>query len=233
MRVERLLRATRVAGLAVIVPGLVGAQLAHSVVVTPYAGLYAPSTELGAISASAAGTSASLKFKHQTAAAFGANVSYWLTERFAIEGGAAYVGSDLKGWGTFSEPGSFTSGSETQDAHLFLGSAKMMVQLLPAESQFNLRFGVGPAIIARGGTAYKEEDGAKMTGLTNYGGVMSLCSRFSLTRTVALRLRAEDYIYQSKIGFRDAFDPSNNFDLDKKMQHDFVLSAGLQLFMNR
>jgi hypothetical protein len=233
MRVERLLHATRVAGLAIIVPGIVGAQIAGSVIVTPYAGLYVPSTEVGAVSASAAGTSVNMKLKHNTGAALGANVSYWFNERFAIEGGAAYVGSDLKGSAIISEPGSFTSGSETEDAHIWLGSAKLMVQLLPPESQFNLRFGVGPAVISRGGSAYNTEDGLSLTGLTNYGGAMSLCSRLSLTRTIGLRLRAEDYMYQSKIGFKDAFDPSDNFEFKKKLQNDFVFSAGLQVFLGR
>lgn len=233
MRIIKLLQVTRVAGLAIIVPGLAAAQLAGSVVVTPYVGLYTPSTNLGDISASAGGNAASLKFKHQTAAAFGANVSYWFNERFALEGGAAYVASDLKGTAALNELGSLTAGSETQNAHLWLGSAKVMVQLLPAASDFNLRFGIGPAIISRGGTAYKEDAGVKLTGLTDYGAAMSLCSRLPLTRSVAIRLRAEDYMYQSKIGWRDATDPTANFDLGAKMQHDFVFSAGLQLFMNR
>lgn len=230
---NKLLRVTRVAGLAIIIPGFAAAQLAGSVVVTPYVGVFSPSSNIGAISASYAGTTANLKFKQQTAAAFGANVSYWLNDRFALEGGAAFVGSDLKATGTMSGQSRFTGESDAKNAHLWLGSAKVMVQLLPAESDFNLRFGIGPAIISRGGSAYEEYNGIKVTGLTDYGAAMSLCSRLPITRAVAIRLRAEDYMYQAKLRASNVADPTANFDLGAKVQHDFIFSAGLQLFMNR
>jgi hypothetical protein len=49
---------------------------------------------------------------------------------------------------------------------------------------------------------------------------------------VALRLRGENYMYYSKMGWKSNIDPTREFSFDSRMQHDFVLSAGLQLFLN-
>jgi hypothetical protein len=231
MGTPKLLRLAKVAGVIAILPGLAGAQMTGSVIVTPYVGLYTPATDLGAIRVSGGGTSVNLSLKHKTAAAFGANVSYWFNERFALEGGGVFAGSDIKGSGSINELGTVTSGSETETAHVWLASAKAMVQLLPSESDYNLRFGIGPAIISRGGRAYNSDASGKFTGLTDVGAAMSLCSRYAFTRNVAMRLRVEDYMYQSKIGWK-ATDPTESFSFDSKLQNDFVFSVGLQLFMN-
>jgi hypothetical protein len=88
---------------------------------------------------------------------------------------------------------------------------------------------VGPAIINRGGTAYKDDEEGKFSGLTNVGGAASLCTRIPITGRVALRLRAEDYVYQSRLKFRDAADPTGSPSFDKKLQNDLIFSAGLQI----
>ena len=92
--------------------------------------------------------------------------------------------------------------------------------------------GIGPALITRSGTAFSSSAG-KLTGLTDVGAAMSLCTRLSLTEKLGIRLRAEDYIYRSRLGFESAVNAANNYQFEAKTQNDFVFSAGLQFFTNR
>jgi hypothetical protein len=73
----------------------------------------------------------------------------------------------------------------------------------------------------------------KITGLTDVGGAISLCTRIPITRLVALRLRGENFMYSSKLGFEDPADRSNNFEFDSKFQNDLLFSAGLQFTFGR
>lgn len=225
----------RLAGLAMaiaVIPAITSAQLGGGLIVTPYVGLYAPANDVAKIDIGSSQLSARMSAKHQSAAAFGATASYWITDRFGMEFGGAYTGSGLHSSGTISETTDITSGSGTEHAHVWLGSAKMMMQLLPQTSDFNMRLGFGPAIISRGGSAYAADADGKVTGLTDLGAAISLCTRFNLTEKLGLRLRLEDYLYQSKLGWR-ATNPAESFTFDPKMQHDFVVSGGLQFFLNR
>lgn len=231
MRAHPFFRLASLAGAIAVVPSLASAQLAGGVVVTPYIGAYTPTNDIVKFGTTAGGISLNASAKHQTAAAFGANLSYWFNDRFAIEGGGAYAASHLRASALISEPG-VPSSPETEYAHVWLGTAKVMMQLLPAESGFNLRFGVGPAIISRGGTAYKDTEG-KVTGLTDFGAAFSLCSRIPVMSNVAVRLRAEDYMYNAKLGWESSVDPAQNMTFNSRLQNDFVFSAGLQLFLNR
>jgi outer membrane protein W len=207
------------------------AQLGGKFVVTPYVGAYLPSADIIKVNLAGGGSAVDASAKHQSAAAFGANASYWLNDRFAIEGGFLYAGSDLKGTLALNESGTLSAGTLTDHANVWLGSTKLMVQLLPSESNFNLRFGIGPAIINRSGTAYKSNDGSKITGLTNFGAAMSLCSRFGITPNLGLRLRLENYMYKAKLGYEEVGTPGYTFDA--RMQNDLVLSAGLQFLLNK
>ena len=221
MSTVRMLALASVVAAAAASPA--GAQLAGKFVVTPYVGAYMPSTDLAHFTGVADGFAA----KQNSAAAFGANASYWVNDRMAIEGGLLYSGSHLK-HPFFGETGAPTL--VTEHANLWLGSAKLMVQVLPAESDFNLRFGVGPALISRSGSAYNDAEG-KVTGLTDLGAAMSLCSRMGLTSNTALRLRVEDYLYRAKLGFESSLNPSDNLSLGARTQNDFVVSLGLQIFL--
>jgi hypothetical protein len=233
MRSHPFFRLASLAGALGIVPSLASAQLAGAVVVTPYIGAYTPTNQIAATSLTPLGTSLNVDAKHRTAAAFGANVSYWINDRFAIEGGGIYTASDLRSQPALNAPGVAMSTTRVDKAHLWLGSAKLMMQLLPPESDINLRFGIGPAIIARGGSAYKGDAEGTITGLTDFGAAVSLCTRISFTPVVGVRLRAEDYMYYSGMGWRSATNPAQNFAFESRMQHDFIFSAGLQLFLNR
>ena len=202
---------------------------AGSLVITPYVGVYATATDVMKEGATTAGLSVAANAKHQTAAAYGLNASYWLTERVGVELGGAYSSSQLEG--TMTATG-FSPISMTDHANIWLGSAKMMFQLLPADSRANLRLGVGPAIISRAGAAYAGDESGKVTGLTDLGGAVSLCTRIPITRDFGIRLRGEDYIYQAKIGWSGA-NASERFAFNSRMQHDFVFSAGFQLNLSR
>jgi len=223
MRTVRLARlATAVAALS-LAPSLAPAQLAGKLVFTPYVGAYAPTTDLVRDTYVDQGTTVALNVKHQTAFASGLNASYWMTDRVAIEAGGLYSSSDMK---------QVSPEALSKHANIFAGSMKVMMQLLPPESGFNVRFGIGPAFITRGGSAYKSEIDGKITGLTDVGAAASLCTRLALTNTVGLRLRAEDYIYRAKMGFESSVLASDSRQFASRTQHDVVLSAGLQFFLN-
>lgn len=233
MRRAQLYGVASLAGAIVIGPTRASAQLSGAVVVTPYVGLYTPTNDVARLGLVTGGTSASVIARHQSAAAYGANLSYWLNDRFGIEGGAVYSGSHVRSSGRVADPTGVNFFDPTSEqAHVWLGSAKLMMQLMPAESDFNLRFGFGPAVITHGGSAYASDATGKFTGLTDVGAAMSLCSRIPLMSNVAIRLRAEDYVYESKITFK-GIDPADELNFKQRTQHDFIFSAGLQLFLNR
>lgn len=232
MNILRTVALGSVVAITTIVPAGARAQLGGALVFTPYVGVYAPSNDIGRMLVTAPGGSAEAWARHQSAAAFGANASYWMTDHMAIEGGLVYSSSDLKGTVLTNLNGTTASESPADHANVWLGSAKFMVQLLPPESDFNLRFGIGPAIITRNGTAYKDSEGT-VTGLTDVGAAMSLCTRIAVTPKIGLRIRAEDFMYQAKLGFENHVNPSDSFAFGARTQHDFVFSAGLQLFLNR
>lgn len=241
MRMHLWLREISLAGVMVVVPSVASvasAQLAGGVVVTPYVGAYMPTDHVARTGVAPGGVKFSVDAKHQIAAVYGGNVSYWLNDHFAIEAGGAYTSSGLRSLAFVDQPGVVTTAPHTENAHVAFGSIKLMRQLLPEESNFNVRFGIGPAIISRGGTAYggtayNGVAAGKITGLTDYGAAISLCTRMSFTSDLALRLRAENYMYYSSMGWKSATSSSQDFNFDSRLQNDFVFSAGLQLFFHR
>ena len=232
-RPTRSFFASIAAGALLVAPSLGGAQTVRKVVLTPYAGVFAPTTNLAEFGAAGGGASASINLKQKTALALGANASFWFTERTAVELGAAYAFSDAKGSVGVSGTGQDFAASMSDNAYAILASAKLMVSLLPTTSPVNLRFGVGPALVSRGGSAYKADEVGKLTGLTDFGGAVSLCTKVPITKLVALRVRGESFMYSAKLGFKDAVDPTNNFKFDSKFQNDLLFSAGLQFAFGR
>jgi len=233
MNAHPYLRLASLAGAIAVLQSPASAQLAGRVIVTPYIGAYVPTDHVARIGFTLGGTSINADAKQASAAAFGANVSYWITDHVAIEGGSAYTASGVRSVAFVDQPGVISSTAHTENAHVWLGSAKVMMQLLPEESLFNARFGIGPAIISRGGTAYDGGAEGKLTGLTNYGAAISLCTRIGILPNVAVRLRGENYMYYSKIGWKSATNQTQDFSFDSRLQNDFVLSAGVQVVLNR
>lgn len=218
--------------LSVLAP-VAGAQPKRTWVFTPYVGVFVPANDVAKLSAEAGGMSAAMTAKHDNALALGANASFWLTERSAIEAGGAYAFSHLGGNFRIDEGTGTTAGTANEHAFVTMGTLKFMYALLPAGSERQVRFGIGPAVIYRGGTAYKADADGTVLGRTNVGGAASLCTRFQLAGPLSLRLRAEDYMYQARLKFRDAADPSGNFTFDRRFQNDFIFSAGLQVGIGR
>jgi hypothetical protein len=220
-------------GAMLVAPTVASGQTVKRIVITPYAGVYAPTTNLAEVGAAAGGASASLNLKQKTALALGANASFWFTDRTALEVGAAYAYSDAKGSVSLSGTGQDFSGTVSNNAYAILTSAKFMLSMLPSTSAMNLRLGIGPALVTRGGSAYKSDELGKFTGLTDVGGVVSLCTKIPVTKLVAVRLRGESFMYSAKLGFKDPVDPTNNFKFDSRFQNDLLFSAGLQFAFGR
>ena len=219
-------------GTAAVV-GLVGARAADAqtnrrIVVTPYAGVFVPATKVAQFRSEAGGTDHVVGIRQQSALALGANASYWFSNLTGVEVGGAWAFSDARPRGGLSNevPGSLPT---TQSARVLFASAKLMLNLVPFSERTALRFGVGPAIISHGGSAYNSDVGGKFTGLTDIGGAASLCSRIPMTDFLSLRLRAESFIYSSKFRFVSATDPGRNVDFAARVQNDFIFSAGLQM----
>lgn len=205
---------------AILAATTAGAQTTKKVVLTPYFGMYAPTTNL-LVAPGGEGSA-----RHKAGPTLGLNASWWLTDRVAFELGGAYAYSDARTVSPELSP-VVTSLRETRNAYVLLGSAKAMVGLFPADSKMSLRLGFGPAIISHGGSGYKDPDG-KVTGRTDVGGAISLCSKIPITDRIAVRVRAEDYLYQAKLAFRSSVDPTDDVAFDKKFQSDLLFSAGLQ-----
>ena len=225
--------ASALAAFVMLSPLALAAQTGR-IVLTPYAAVYAPANDVARLDLGTGGVSAVLTAKHKSAFAYGANASYWLSERAAIEVGAAYAMSDLHYTGLIDQGDAQTPiGSGRDKSHVLLGSAKLMFHLLPPENRFNIRLGLGPAIVSRGGSAYKTDSETKLQGLTDFGAVMSLCTRIPVADFFGIRLRAENYMYQAKIKMVDKIDPTNSITFDQRLQNDFMFSAGLQFTVNR
>lgn len=230
METIRLLTRVSVTTLLVLTPQMATAQLAGRLVLTPYVGAYVPSNDVAKVGLSSSSISMAASLKHESGFAYGANASYWLTDRFAIEAGGLYATSDLRGSVSVREDNVIATEPVSDAAHVWFGSAKLMVQLLPPENGLNLRLGAGPAIVSRRGPAYKTDEFGRTTGLTNFGGAFSLCTRLPLSPSLGLRLRAEDYLYRANLGYRSTTG-LESFDFGSRTQNDFVFSAGLQFSM--
>jgi hypothetical protein len=211
---DRLILSASALAILAAMPRVTAAQLAGTTILTPYAGAYAPTNDL-----------ATGRFvgKQKAAFVYGISGSAWMTDRFGLEAGAAYALSDVTGSVTT------LSQSRASGAHVWLGSVKLMTQLLPPTSRYNLRLGLGPAVISHGGDAYQADSKGEITGLTDVGAAMSLCTRLPLTSSVSLRLRAENYLYQARLRYEDRIVRSNNISFDSKVQNDLMFSVGLQL----
>jgi hypothetical protein len=212
-------------GFAVLSPRISTSQETRRIVVTPYAGFFMPVAKIGKLEGGS--TNPGLGVAQQNALALGMNASYWFNNRTGIEVGGFYAFSDMKTFAGLAGglPGLATP---TENAYVIAGSAKFMVNLLPLSDRTALRLGVGPAIIHRDGTAYDPTGQGVLSGLTDVGGAISLCTRLPLTDLLSIRVRAEDYIYQSQLRYVGSI-PARDMEFDAKLQHDFVFSAGLQM----
>src|SRR5215471_7010857 len=142
---------------ALVVSAPVWAQPAPDsrIVVTPYIGVYVPTSDVFRFGTVQNGTTVSFDTRHQPAAALGASASVWLDDRFAIETTGLYSRNTLRADLSMNQFGVATVSHANGEADVWEGAVKLMVQTLPKESGMNLRVGVGPLIITRGGPAYR------------------------------------------------------------------------------
>lgn len=121
----------------------------------PQIGFYVPTEQLLKVSQS--GEVAKL----EAGPSFGAALGVWFGSRFGIEASGSYVPTTFK-LGTDGAP-------ESQDAKLFLGSAVMVLYLLPRTSPVTVFLNGGLGVISRGGVAFTSQ--SKTSDLTGvFGG---------------------------------------------------------------
>lgn len=216
---------------AIALPALLLAQVGQTRITT-YGGVYTPANTISDYSVAGGGASANFNLKHKAGFVLGANAMHWVNPRFGFEGSAGYGWSDLKAnfSGTTGQAFAF-SGSQT--AHVLLGNAKLLLGITPPDANAFIYAGIGPAIIARGGDAYKLSSTEKLDGLTDLGGVLAVNARVKLTDFIGLKLGVDSYLYSASLKYRDSADPTNNFDFGSRFQSDFVVSAGLSFALNR
>lgn len=203
------------------------------IVVTPYAGVYVPSAKVAEMKADVGGMPRLMGIQQQTSLAMGLGASYWFNDFAGVELGGAWALSDVRPSVGLSSHVPGLSPTRNESARVLMGSAKLMVNLLRVNQRSALRLGVGPAIITRGGGAYKADDTGDFNELTDFGGAISLCTRLPLTDFLSLRVRAENFMYSSQLHYRAYSQPGEEFRFRSKLQNDFIFSAGLQMAWRR
>jgi hypothetical protein len=203
------------------------------IVFTPYIGVYAPSTDMFRFGLIQDGTTISFSTRHLPAAAVGATANVWLDDRFAIEAGGLYSRNTLRANLLMNQIGAITDSHEDGESDVWAVTLKLMAEALPPESGLNLRVGIGPALVMHAGPAYRSVAEGTMTGLTDVGAALSLCSRVHVGGHANIRLRAEDLIYQARQTWESHTVAGAALTSEPRLQHDFVISVGLQLNLTR
>ncbi len=144
----------RPAVLAVFVTCLAVPAAAQKVRLTPHIGFYIPTERLYDLASGSQGDD----FQLEAGPSFGARLGMWFGNRFGMEVGGSYVPT------TFLLGGGGSPVS--QDAKLFIGSAQMVLFLLPPSGPLSVFLTGGLAAVSRGGVAFTNE-----TTTTNLGGV--------------------------------------------------------------
>ena len=156
-----------------------------------------------------------------------------LDDRFAIEAGGMYSRNTLRADLLMNQTGTPATTIHASDgADVWAGTLKLMFETLPPGSEHNLRVGLGPALITRGGPAYRPVAEGRW-GLTDVGAALSICTRVPLGSFADLRLRAEDLVYKARQTWESQTVPGASLRSDPRLQHDFVLSVGLQMGLRR
>jgi hypothetical protein len=197
------------------------------IVVTPYAGVFVPAARVAELKPTLVGVQSASGIRHQNALALGLNASYGFNDLLSLELGGVWAFSDARASLGLSNQVPGFSLSRNESARVLMGSAKLMVNLIPLTERSALRLGVGPAIINRGGSAYKADDNGDFSGLTDVGGAISLCSRLPLTDF--LSLRCEPRTTRTSAQVPRFSNPTEEFSFGSKLQNDFIFSAGLQM----
>jgi len=193
-------------GVVALAPGAVAAQ--QRTEITPFVASYYHLTHLGEGDAGPL-VGNSFKVDQKNAFAFGGRITVPLGARFGIQGEFAYSLSGL----TFTEKniGPNIDGGLSQDGNIIYGSLRAVIS--PRRS--NLFLLAGPAIVKRGGKAWK---GVKSSDITDFGGVAGFGFRANVTPRFRVNFTAESYLY--------SFDGGGN---TSKFQSDLLVSLGIPI----
>lgn len=199
-----------IAAAALAAPSLLSAQLRSEF--TPFAASYYGVTHLGSGSSGPlAGNSFTIDQNNAFSA--GARLSFPIGGRLALEGEFAYTASGL----SITEKNAIGAGLDggiSQSGHVMFGSIRAVVQPRRA----NIYFLAGPAIVTRGGDAWK---GVKKSDITDFGGVVGLGIKASVTPRFRINLTAESYLYSF-----------NGGGSNSKFQSDILVALGVPISLS-
>lgn len=214
--------------------------------IAPYVGAYRPTSILG----SAAGVAV----KQHRSIALGIRVTHWWPGRLGIEGTLGYAPSRLDGLCTESPPceppSNPISGIRSNEtAHVITVSADGLLRVTSPRSRVGLHVGAGLGLVTHGGFAYPDWYAGPTTFVS---AIAKLGASIKLTRRVAARLDAEDFVFPAHVGrcFRtgagggvvcDIWDavalgmpnPLKVFPTASVVQNDLVLSLSLTVTLDR
>lgn len=183
----------------------------------PIVGLYNPLTDLRDPIVSGVGP-LDLGIRQQPAIAFGARTTFWLRGPFGLEGSFLWALSDAERVILLER--------RTAASYVWNASARITLRLSGTRDPIEFFVNGGVAWTGRGGDAY-----ADFSDTTDFGGVVGASARFDLGGRWALRLDAEDFLYDLDLTFRDPTEGPSA--LDSQFQSDLVLSAGLVIDLAR
>ena len=167
-------------GLALLTLGLLHAVAAHAQEeIAPYAGVYRPTSILG--------SGAGVTLKHRPSIALGLRVTHWWPGHLGIEGTLGYAPSPLKG----------TQDPSPVTAHVLTASVQGLLRVTSAVARVGLYMGGGVGLVAHGGFAYPTWYAGPTT---FFGGIANLGASSRLTKRVAVRFDAADFIYSVYVG---------------------------------
>ncbi len=202
--------ALAVVGLVVMAPSALFAQLRTEI--TPFVASYYGMTHIakgkGLFNAGVPFT-----VDQNNAFAIGGRVTIPVGARLALEGEFAYAMSGVSATeDTLFGPG--IDGGLSQSGSIIFGSVRAVFS--PRRS--NLFMLAGPAIIKRGGDAWK---GVNSGDITDFGGVVGFGVRANVTPRFRLNLTAEAYLY--------SFDAFPNQGTDPEFQADVIVGLGIPI----
>ena len=209
-----MLRLTRLLPLAALLGMALPARLRSqqpSIEITPYFGLYMPTTSV--ISQFEPSCPCDVSLKHQPAFLVGTRVLFWMNRRFGLEAAMAYSASGVR-----AEASGI--GAADTAAEVVLGTARLVARLNHPDATTAFLAGAGLGAVAHGGDFY---DLAGATGTTDLGASVMVGVRSQIASRLMVRVELEDYLYSASFG------PSPN--TNSQFQHDLVASLGLGVLL--
>jgi hypothetical protein len=173
-----------VAATIVATTGATSAAAQGGVELTPWAGVYVPtSNSVGALDQD---------ISRDVSVAGGARLTFWGSGRLGFEVSGGYAPAKI-GDETINQTG---------NTDLLLASGRLMLALSPVNNSVGFYLAGGPALLARGSNPFDDDRSS-----TDIGGVLGLGFRFGGgdDNRVGFRVDLEDYLYNGDFGGGDDF----------------------------